>query len=459
MFFAFIFAGCVHYQPQPLAPEKSAAQLDARRLDNAGLKNFVATNCPGKVVGWPPQKWDLDSLTLAAFYFHPDLAVARAQWLVAEAGAKTAGARPNPSVTATPSYDSGISGNPSPWLIPVSLDIPIETAGKRGKRLAMAEKIAESAHWNFYSAAWQIRSSVRAALLEFSAAQQRAELLQKQSAAENEIVRRLQQRLDAGSISRPELTLVQIAADQTQLEFSGAQSKLADTRSRLAEALGLPLAALEGIQFDADFSMVLSSSLTSGEARRAALLGRSDIRAALADYAAAEADLRLQVAKQYPDLHLGPAYAWNNGSAGDSAWSLGVTLELPILDQNQGPIAEAKAKRELAAAKFTQLQAQIIGALDRAVCGLDAARSQLKTSGSLLDAAERQQKSVAAQVQAGAAEQLDLLNAEMELNAVRLAQLAGSAQFQSAVGALEDALQRPADDFDALKFLPAKSQP
>jgi outer membrane protein TolC len=60
---------------------------------------------------------------------------------------------------------------------------------------------------------------------------------------------------------------------------------------------------------------------------------------------------------------------------------------------------------------------------------------------------------------AGAAEPLDLLNAEMELNSVRIAQLDSEAQLQAAIGTLEDALQRPADDFNALKFLPTKSQP
>jgi len=244
--------------------------------------------------------------------------------------------------------------------------------------------------------------------------------------------------------------------NKTQLELSGAQSKLADARSRLAQALGLPLAALDGIQFETDFSLSHLKKLNSTDARRAALLGRSDIRAALADYAAAEDDLKLEIAKQYPDLHLNPGYQFDQG---DNKWTLGFTFELPVFNQNQGPIAESKARRELASAKFLQLQAQVIGAIDRAVAGLGAARSQLKTGSALLDMAARQQKSVAAQVKAGAAEQLDLLNAEMELNAVRLPQLDSEAQLQSAIGALEDALQRPADDFDALKFLPAKSQP
>ena len=125
--------------------------------------------------------------------------------------------------------------------------------------------------------------------------------------------------------------------------------------------------------------------------------------------------MRLQIAKQYPDLHLGPGYAWNNGNAGDSQWSLGLTLELPILDQNQGPIAEAKARRELAAAQFTALQAKVIGEIDRAVAGYSVADGQLQTGDALLAAEQKQRESAAAQFQAGAADLLDSVSAQMEL--------------------------------------------
>ena len=442
-------AGCAHYQPQPLSPAQTAAQYDARRLDNAGLNNFLAQQLGHPPPQWPLPKWDLNSLTLAAFYFHPDLAVARAQWRVAQAGVETARARPNPSVSFSPGYDTQIPDNPSPWIIPVMFDVPIETAGKRAKRIAEAEKVVESARWNFVSAAWQIRRGVRASLLDFNLAGRRAELLRKQFAAQSEIVKLLQGRFDAGSISRPELTAAHIALDQTQLALTAAQSEQADARSRLAQALGIGLAALESEKLEYDFSAAVPESFTTTDARNIALRGRADILGALADYAAAEADLRLQIAKQYPDLHLGPGYAWNNGSAGDNEWSLGVTLELPILDQNQGPIAEAKARRNLAAAKFLALQAQVGGAIDRAVAGLAAARQQLRTGTALLAATERQEQATERQVQAGAADRLDLVSAQMELNTIRLAQLDNEAQSQAAAGALEDALQSPADQFAA----------
>ena len=443
-------AGCVHYQPQPLKPEQSAAQYESRRLDDPALKAFITTNSGVAPAAWPLEKWDLNSLTFAAFYFHPDLAVARAQWNVAEAGVMTAGARPNPSVTFTPAYDTQIPDNPSPWIIPVSLDIPIETAGKRAKRIAQAEQAAESARYSFISAAWQIRSGVRASLLQYRLAGRREELLQKQFEVQTNIVRLLQEQYDAGAIARQELTIAQIALHKTQLDLSDAQSKQSDARSQLAQALGVGLPAVDGIDLSYDFSMADVGTMSAPEARRVALRERADIRGALADYAAAEASLELEIAKQYPDLHLGPAYAWNNGNAADNEWSLGATLELPILDQNQGPIAEAKAQRKLSAAKFEAMQAQVIAQIDRAVAGVRVAREQLVTAGKLLEAESQQVKSAETQLAAGAGERMDVLNAQLESANAALTQLDNEEKLQTALGGLEDALQQPADGIAAV---------
>jgi outer membrane protein TolC len=450
MFFLFLFfAGCARFHPEPISPEQTVARLEARRLDDAGLRKFLEQNLGHEVPAWPLKQWDLNSLTLAAFYFHPDLDVARAQWRLAEAGVKTAGARPNPTISVTPAYDRQIPGNFSPWMVPVSLDLPIETAGKRARRIAEAQDVSQSAWWGLISTAWQIRSGVRANLLDFVVAGRRSDLLAEQLSAQEQIVKLLQHRFDAGEISRPDLATAEIALNKIRLDASDAQTQLANARSQLAESLGLGLSALEGKDLAFDFSAQAPDDLTSAEARRVALLGRSDVRGALADYAAAQDDLRLQIAKQYPDLHLGPGYAWNSGNAGDNEWSLGLTLELPLLDQNQGPIAEAKARRELAAAQFTSLQARVIGNIERAVAGYRVATVQLKTGETLLATERQQEQSVEAQQQAGAADQLDLFAARAEFDTAALAHLDGEAKFQTALGTLEDALQRPAKAMEA----------
>src|SRR5881397_720255 len=134
-------------------------------------------------------------------------------------------------------------------------------------------------------------------------------------------------------------------------------------RSAKSNDNSAPSSALEGAELSFDFADRSADGLTSAEARRVALQGRSDILSALGDYAAAETELRLQIAKQYPDVHLSPGYQYDQG---DNKWTLGIVLELPVLNQNQGPIAEARARRDEAAARFTEVQARVISEIDRA---------------------------------------------------------------------------------------------
>src|SRR6202142_3367962 len=175
-------AGCTTYHAQPISTAETAAAFDARSLANADLLAFLETNHFNGP--WPRRFWDLDALTLVAFYYQPALAEARAQWASAQAAKITAGERPNPSLSVTPGYDSQIPGNFSPWLVSLNLDVPIETAGKRGKRLTQANHLAEAAYWNFVSAVWQTRSRLRAALLNLYAARETGSLLARQESAQ-----------------------------------------------------------------------------------------------------------------------------------------------------------------------------------------------------------------------------------------------------------------------------------
>ncbi len=442
-----LLAGCAHFESQPLAPDKSAAQLESRRLEDAGLKLFLQTNSISKPTNWPLPQWDLDSLTLAAFYFHPSLQVARAQWREALAGIKTAAGRPNPTVTVGPGYDFSALSGVNPWLPFGSMDVPIETAGKRGKRMSQAGKRAEVARQNFFVAAWSVRANVRASLVEFIVARDRTVLVETQFTAQSEISRRQEQRLAAGDISRAEVNVSRIALGRLQLELGDAQARRAEARAQLAASIGVPARALDGVKLAFSLAASAPHDLTDAAARRLALCGRADVRAALADYAAAEAALRLEIAKQYPDLHLNPGYQFDQG---EHKWTLGFTFELPLLNQNQGPIAEARAQREVAAAKFVARQAEIIGEIDRAVAQFRVANAQLKSSGDFYRAAEQQQQAVRAGLQAGATDHLDLLSGQIEFAAAALVRLEAETKWQTAIGALENALQRPTDSLAAL---------
>jgi outer membrane protein TolC len=440
-----LLTGCARFQSRPISPAQTAAALDARTLDDPGFRAFLQKNLGRSFDTWPLHSWDFDTLTLAAWYYHPSLDVARAQWQAAEGGIKTAGGRLNPTVSVSPAYDAQIPDAPSPWIVPVTFDVPIETAGKRQRRIEQARNLSESARLNIATTAWQVRANLRASLIDFTAASQREQILRRQQAARERIVQLLEQQLQAGAMSAFDVSQSRLALTQLKLDLADARQSAADARVRVADAVGVPVRAFDGVELAYDLSArpADASALTTAELREQALTNRADILGALADYAASQSALQLEIARQFPDVHLGPGYSWNSGSAGDSQWELGLTVELPVLNQNQGPIAEAEARRAVAAATFNALQAGVITEIDRAVAAWQVARENISTLEALAAAQKNQSDAVAAQVQAGASDQVDLLNSQIELAAGELAQLDGHVKLQQSFAALEDAVQRP----------------
>ena len=436
-------AGCAHFEPRPVSPEQTAVTLESRTLQDPGLRSFLDKNLHRDSTA-APAAWDFEMLTLAALYYHPDLEIARAEWEVARAGIQTAGGRPNPTVSVTPGLNfSHVNAAPglSPWFPAISFDLPVETAGKRSHRIAQAGHLTESARLNIAVAAWHVRAGVRAALLDYSAARQREALLQAQIPIQRQIITLLEQQIQAGAMAGPEAVPFRIAFQKTQLDLADAQRESAESRARLAQSIGIPVRALNGVELPIKFpDDAKAADLTSGQARREAMLGRADILAALSDYAAAESGLQLEIARQYPDVHFSPGYQFDQG---DNMWTLGLSVELPVLNHNQGPIAEAAARRLEAAARFNALQATVLADIDTAVESFRATEKSLATLQDLAGAQAASRDAVDAQVRAGAAAPLDLLNAQLELAVAEEAQLDAQVKRQQSLAALEDAVQRP----------------
>jgi hypothetical protein len=74
-----VLSGCTRFQDKPLSATATAQQLEARSLGDADFKSFLETNLGQSFTSWPLTNYDFSSLTLAAFYFHPSLDVARAR--------------------------------------------------------------------------------------------------------------------------------------------------------------------------------------------------------------------------------------------------------------------------------------------------------------------------------------------------------------------------------------------
>lgn len=451
LFGTTMLSGCAatRYHAAPIVPAETASRLESRSLSDPGLQEFLKDNLGHQPGAWPLKNWDLESLTLAAFYFSPAMDMARTQVDVARAAIITAGARPNPTLSLKP-------GVPSPYLFGLSFAIPVQTAGKRGYRILEAKNLSEAAHFNLASSAWKVRSAVRTALLNYMVAVRRAAQMHSQEAVLTDRVGLLEKRLAVGEISRPELDLARIDLANTHLATLAAETQISQARTALTAAIGIPVSALSGVEFswpDLD-SPPNPDSLSVQQIQREAVLNRLDVRQALATYAGAEAGLQLEIAKQYPDIQVGPGYTYEEGS---NFFTLGLSSILPIFNRNQGPIAEAEARRKQAVANFLATQAQVIAQGEAALAGyagawkeLAATRDALKLHLGRVELAEKSFK-------AGESGPLPL-NGEQLQNALALgAELTVLYRTQTAIGNLEDAVERPLEPGDILPFSPKSS--
>jgi outer membrane protein TolC len=162
------------------------------------------------------------------------------------------------------------------------------------------------------------------------------------------------------------------------------------------------------------------------------------VLAALAQYAASESALQLALAKRVPNIEIGPGYKWDEGQV---KWSIGLAVTLPIA--SAGPIAEAAAGRDEAAARFNNLQAKAIGEVDQASAAYRLAVQEVGAAQATADAAQEQMQAVELQFQAGEADRLVLLGARLRIAVAQQAQLSARIDAHRALGALEDALQQP----------------
>lgn len=433
-----LLAGCVHYRSEPLSPQATADRFQERSLTAPALRSYIETKLR-PITEWPLPCWNLTTLTLAAFYLNPDLELARATYLVVDAGRATAAQRPNPTLTISPAYNTTLA-IPSPWLVTASLDVPLETAGKRGKRLAHATQLTAAARFAVAKVAWDIRGRLRLALVNLWAAQEGAQLLGAQQAAEDDLVRLLEKEQRAGGIASLEVTRERMARERTRLAMLDAESRLAQSRAQLAAVVGVPLHAFEGVKISYEEFEKPPSEMPSLEARRRSLLNRVDVLGALAEYEVAETALQLEIAKQYPDVHLTPGYEFDQG---DNKWGVGVGIELPILNRNRGPILEASARRREAAARFNALQAHVLAEVESARAGFDNARKKFAAAASMLEQAQQQERATETSFKAGEISRQVLAAARLESATAAIAQLETRFKTQQARAALEAALQSP----------------
>ncbi len=423
------------YHPAPIAPVATARRLESRRLSDPGLERFLRANLHRSLPSWPLRQWDLQTLTLAALYFNPQIAIAREQLAVARGAIVTAAEKPNPTFKLTP-------GIPSPYLLNLRFRFPIETHGRRKIRIEQAQRLSSAARIAVAQTEWSVASGLRKALLAYEMSKRLLMLNQGTESNEKRRVTLLAALVKEGETARPALEAAQLALSNTAFSIRLEEGQVAAARAALAGAIGIPVAGLDGVELAwpnlGDLPSI--ASLSPRRIQREAVLDRLDVRRALEQYAAADAALRLQLARQYPNFNIGPGYSYSDPY---SNFTIPFNIILPIRNRNQGPIAQAEAFRKEAAANFLAVQARAIAQSQQALAEYRAALAAFAESSRPIETQQRRIRMGERMLAAGESGRLQVNALQLEGAVYSAQQLQTLGSAQAALGALEDAVERP----------------
>ena len=436
---AGIFAGgCAHYAAAPLAPERSADDFAARRLDQPQLRDSISRLMPQAAAAWPPREWDRAELLAVALTQNPQLAVARSQVAAALSREITAAQMPNPDLTLQSEY---ARHDAHPWLYGVSLNWLLRSPERRRLERDIAGLDTGNARLQLMNEAWAVRSALAAALSEWESGRRRSSLLTQLAAAQDRLLALEKHRVAAGEDSPAELLTAEQARIQIERQEAELHESLNAAQAAAAQALGLPPQALDGMSLAwADWGEPPPvDEEIRGVRREEALLSRADLGVAIGEYSAAEARLRQSIARQYPQFVLSPGYYWDHGIA---KFPFDVGFTLPF-NGNRGEIAEARAGRDLAGQRMLALQAGIYGEIVAAERAEHIARASTDAAERQLQAARRQQQAADLSLKLGASEVQEQLSAEVFATRAELEVVQMRAELQDSRNHLEDVLHAP----------------
>ncbi|MCW5623414.1 MAG: TolC family protein [Burkholderiales bacterium] len=441
-----VSAGCAResYRAKPLDVEAGVIAHDTRTLDAPALREYfeaqgVATS------PWPRTAWDLEALGRAAVFHHPEIELARARARLAAAEKVTGGARLPISVTARPEYNAKSGAGETPWGFGVLVGLPIDIGGKREALVEQLGAQEEAAWVEVGVASWRVRSRLRRHFVDLYIAGRTLAILEREQAERRTLLALVEKREAVGYAASVDTSLLRLRLAEGDVALKRAGARREQSLASVAEAVGVPLEVLASVRLDFTVLEALQAPPTAEATRRAALLNRMDLRRKLSDYAAAEAAVKLEIARQYPDVTLVPGYFWD---ADESIWSIAFLGLLPPNARTRALIREAEARREVEEKSFLALQNAVIAESVGAAARYRLAWEAQEATHAQIAAADHRRHLVERQFEQGQADRVELVQARIDALVLERTAVVAQIEAQLGLSALEDALQRPLDNPD-----------
>ncbi len=352
-----------------------------------------------------------------------------------------AGALINPEV----SYEQDNSLGSGPYRGTRSAETTLQISqlfelfGKREARVAAGAAGVDAAVWQRRATRLEVLSETAIAFLTVLGTQRRIQILDEQIAAIDRLTPLLQRRVDAGASSPAETGRAQVASDLVKADRERVKASLASIRRDLAVLMGetaFKYTAVNGRLDTVGRPPAFQSILAAIDANPQLIRWTSV-------FAQRNAELLLARLKPYPDVRLSAGWRHFNDT-GDDAVRLGVSMPIPLFDQNQGNILSAQENLAKAGAERANNKAVLIVLAGRAY---DSLQGSLRELSILRDSAIPRARQAARAIEDGYGQGrftlLEVLDAQATVAQAQLREQEALQNFHVAVAAIEGLVGNP----------------
>lgn len=340
MVLAFVtvsIAGCATYEPKPLDtridfPKTARLTADPATFALPALRTHVFD---------PRDGLDRDEVAMLAVANNPQLKVARDQAGEAHAQAFAAGLLPDPQVSLSRDFPTnGGPGNTSAFNLGVNFNLTALLLRSSSRAAAGGE--ARRADLELLWQEWQTANQARLVFVRVTTLEKARAILTRERALFVSRYAHSQAALAAGNRSLDAVSADLAALQAVSQRGNDLDRQVLRARHDLNALLGLDPEAVLTLNDTAEIPPIDAAQIEKmlpGLANR-----RPDLLALQWGYHAQEARLRQAVLAQFPPLDLGLTRARDTSALFTQGFVL--NFALPLLNRNQGPIAQEKATRE-----------------------------------------------------------------------------------------------------------------
>lgn len=383
---------------------------------------------------------DAMSLTLQA---NAELAAAAKGVLAVEGRVAQVGVLPNPALGAgVEDFGNSRLRQQGDREIGFQVGQLIELGGKRDARIKQAQSDLALAQWDLQTTRLNVIEQVRTRFADVLASQERQTLAGETLEVARQFAEAVGKRVQAGKVSPVEETRARLAFSSAEVELEQAKRQLIAARQNLSALWNDPAPRFDKAVGELGELVPLPPYEQILERAR-----RNPDLARWSDEAARRrADLQAQRAKAVPDVTVSAGVA-RFSEFDDHAYTVGISVPIPLFDQNRGGILEASRRLDQAEDERRAAEARQIGELSQVYQRLTAIQNEIETLRTvLLPGAQSAFDAAAKGYQLGKFGFLDVLDAQRTLFQTRSQYLRALADYQRGSSEIERLAGGPLSD-------------